>query len=412
MRVLFTTLPGAGPLHPLVPLARALEEAGHEVAFATSRSYCPTVEGAGFRCFAAGYDWLVGEREPLYARVRELLAGREAPFSPLEDVYTAFLPPRMVPDLLALGRSWRPDVLVRDPMEFAGCVAAEVLGIPHAACGPLFSFWQGAWHGAPGEVGKPKLDGLRRAHGLPPDPDLVMLHRYLYLAFLPPAFLDPGLTPPPTVHFLRPVCFNRSGAEALPPWVARLPERPTVHASLGTVFHRTPGVFAAILEGLRDEEINLILAVGRDQDPAAFGPQPPNVHIERYIPHTLLLPHCDAVVTHGGFSSVMACFEEGLPMVAIPLAGGDQAGNARRCAALGVARVVAPDERKPDAIREAVVDVLGDPRYRENAEHLRREIRALPEPEHAVELLEGLALERAPLANTSQQRAERRYERA
>jgi UDP:flavonoid glycosyltransferase YjiC (YdhE family) len=58
------------------------------------------------------------------------------------------------------------------------------------------------------------------------------------------------------------------------------------------------------------------------------------------------------------------------------------------------------------------VDVLGDPRYRENAEHLRREIRALPEPEHAVELLEGLALERAPLANTSQQRAERRYERA
>ena len=80
MRVLFTTLPGAGPLHPLVPLARALGEAGHEVAFATSRSYCPTVEGAGFRCFAAGYDWQVAEREPLYARVRELLAGRGAPF--------------------------------------------------------------------------------------------------------------------------------------------------------------------------------------------------------------------------------------------------------------------------------------------------------------------------------------------
>ncbi|MCA1729584.1 MAG: glycosyltransferase, partial [Actinobacteria bacterium] len=301
-------------------------------------------------------------------------------------------------------------VLVRDPMEFAGCVAAEVLGIPHAACGPLFSFWQGAWHGAPGEVGKPKLDDLRRAHGLPPDPGLVMLHRYLYLAFLPPTFLDPGLTPPSTVHFLRPVCFNRSGAEVLPPWLTRLPERPTVHASLGTVFHRTPGVFTAILEGLRDEEINLILAVGRDQDPAAFGSQPPNVYIERYIPHTLLLPQCDTVVTHGGFSSVMACFEEGLPMVAIPLAGGDQAGNGRRCAALGVARVVAPAERTPEAIREALLDVLRNSRYRKNAEHLRREIQTLPEPEHAVELLERLALRRAPLANTSQRT--QRYERA
>jgi MGT family glycosyltransferase len=226
-----------------------------------------------------------------------------------------------------------------------------------------------------------------------------MLYRYLYLAFLPPSFLDPGLTPPSTAHFLRPVCFNQSGAEVLPSWLKHLPERPTVHASLGTVFHRTPGVFTAILEGLRDEEINLILAVGRDQDPAAFGPQPSNVYIERYIPHTLLLPHCDAVVTHAGFSSVMACFEEGLPMVAIPLAGGDQAGNARRCAALGVARVVAPDERTPQAIRESVLDVLRNPRYRENAEHLRQEIQALPGPEHAVELLERLALERAPISN-------------
>ncbi|MDQ4128825.1 MAG: glycosyltransferase [Actinomycetota bacterium] len=407
MRVLFTTLPGAGAFHALVPLARALEAAGHEVAFATSRSYCPTVEGTGFRCFPAGYDWLVGEREPLYARVRESLAGRDAPFSPLEDVYTAFLPPRMVPGLVDLGRSWGPEALVREPMEFAGCVAAEVLGIPHAACGPFFSFWQGAWHGVPGEVGKPKLEALRRAYGLPPDPDLVMLHRYLYLAFLPPAFLHPDLTPPSTVHFLRPVSFNRSGAEVSPPWLARLPERPTVHASLGTVFHRTPGVFSAILEGLRDEEINLILAVGRDQDPAAFGPQPPNVYIERYIPHTVLLPHCDAVITHGGFSSVMACIEEGLPMVAVPLAGGDQAGNAQRCAALGVARVVAPDQRTPETIREAVLDVLRDPRYRENAGHLRREIQTLPEPEHAVELLERLVLEKTPLAKTPQRAAVR-----
>ncbi len=69
MRVLFTMLPGAGPFHPLVPPARALEEVGHEVAFAASRSYCPTVEGTGFRCFPAGYDWRVAEREPLYGRL-------------------------------------------------------------------------------------------------------------------------------------------------------------------------------------------------------------------------------------------------------------------------------------------------------------------------------------------------------
>ena len=143
MRVLFTTLPGAGNFHPLVPLAQTLHAAGHEVAFACARSYGPTVEATGFRCFPAGFDWLLSEREPVYARVQEEVAQRATPFSPLADVYARFLPAQMLSDLLSLIRSWSPDVLVRDPMEFAGCIAAECLGIPHAACGPLFVFWQG-----------------------------------------------------------------------------------------------------------------------------------------------------------------------------------------------------------------------------------------------------------------------------
>src|ERR1700682_5210465 len=121
MRVLFTTLPGAGPFHPLVPLARALTQAGHEVAFTTSPSYCSNIEAVGFRCFPGGYDWLVSERESAYARVRELLTDKES-FSPFIDVYADFLPSRMAPDLLTIARSWSPDVLVREPMEFAGCV--------------------------------------------------------------------------------------------------------------------------------------------------------------------------------------------------------------------------------------------------------------------------------------------------
>jgi MGT family glycosyltransferase len=404
MRVLFTTLPGAGPFHPLVPLAQALVQAGHEVAFATSASYRATIEAAGFHCFAAGYDWLVSEREPAYAHVRERLA-HKASFSPFIDVYADFLPSAMADDLLEIAGSWRPDVVVREPMEFAGCVVAEALALPHAVCGPLFSYWQAAWHDTPGEVSKPNLDRLRRRYDLPPDPQLVMLHRYLYLAFLPPAFLHPDLVPPPTVHFLRPVSFNRSGDEALPGWIADLPARPTVHASLGTVFHRTPGVFEAIIEGLKDQDVNLIVAVGRDQDPAAFDIQPRNVWIERYIPHTLLLPHCDVVITHGGFSSVMVCIEQGLPMVAIPLAGGDQPGNSARAAALGVARVVGPGERNAALVREAVLDILQDPNYRKNALRLKQNLRSLPAVDYAVGLLQRLANEKVPIDATQERPA-------
>jgi MGT family glycosyltransferase len=391
MRVLFTTLPAYGAFQPLAPVAQAMRQADHEVAFAASATFCGVVEAAGFRCFPAGIDWSFDDREPVYARARDALGSEAATFSVLRDVFAGLLPAQMVPDLLAIAREWTFDLLVREPLEFGGCVAAEALDLPHATCGPLFCFWDGTWHAAPGEVAKPELDGLRAAHGLPPDPELAMLHRHLTLACLPPAFVGPDLTIPPNTHFLRPVPFDRLQGETIPAWIEELPARPTVHASLGTIFHRTPGVFEAILAGLRDEPINLLLAVGRDQDPARFGAQPAHIRIERYLPHELLLPRCDVVITHGGYGSVMACLSAGVPMVVIPLAGGDQAGNAERCAALGVARVVQPDQRTPEVIRAAVRDVLADPGYREQAIRLRGQIRALPGPEHAVGLLERLA---------------------
>ena len=397
MRVLFTTLPAYGSFQPLAPVARALIAAGHEVTFATAPGFCPVVERAGFRCLPAGFDWVSDGRNTVYSSILKSFGPRAAP---VRDVFAGFMAPRMTPDLLDIARDMPFDLLVRDPLEFGGCVAAEALGLPHAACGPLFCFWDGARHATPGETAMLDLDELRAAYGLPPDPALEMLHRHLYLACLPPSFPGPKLTIPPTVRFIRPEPFDRLDGETLPPWIDELPRQPTVHASLGTIYHRTPGIFEAILAGLRDEPINLLLAIGRDQDPGRFGPQPSNVRIERYLPHTELLPRCDAVITHGGYGSVMACLSAGAPMVALPLGGGDQVGNAHRCAALGVARVLPAGRRTPDDIRFAVRDVLTAPSYRERAEQLRDQIRVLPGPAHAVRLLERLAAGAGKQAST------------
>ncbi|MGH3544565.1 MAG: glycosyltransferase [Mycobacteriales bacterium] len=112
-----------------------------------------------------------------------------------------------------------------------------------------------------------------------------------------------------------------------------MPKRPTVYATLGTVYNRMAAVFTAILEGLREEPLNLILTLGRNQDPAQFGRHPPHVRIERFVSQALLLPHCDLVITHGGFGTVTAALAHGLPLVLIPISA-DQPENARRCTAL------------------------------------------------------------------------------
>jgi MGT family glycosyltransferase len=295
-----------------------------------------------------------------------------------------------LPDLLAIMAEWQPVTLVREDMEFAGCIAAECRGLPHAAV--QVTAWRPWLHPL---IVEP-VNRLRANVGLPPDPRLAMLHRYLLVALIPPSYQDPATPLPPTARAVRHVAFDRSGAEQLPAWVGELPDRPVIYATMGTYFNRVPGVHAAILAALRDEPVSLILTVGRDRDPAEFGPQPPHVHVERYIPQSLLFPHCDLVVNHGGSGTVMTALSHGLPMVIVPISA-DQPDHARRCQQLGVAQVIAPEERTPEAIRAAVRAVLADPTYRQNAQRLRAELARLPGTEQAVGWLERLATEQPPL---------------
>jgi UDP:flavonoid glycosyltransferase YjiC (YdhE family) len=61
MRALFTVQPSVGHLHPLVPVARALSEAGDEVAICSAPSFRPEVEAFGLAHVDAGLDWLMSD---------------------------------------------------------------------------------------------------------------------------------------------------------------------------------------------------------------------------------------------------------------------------------------------------------------------------------------------------------------
>ena len=66
MRVLVTSTPGTGHIHPIVPLVTALRDAGHTVLWATSPESCSRVESYGFRTTPAGIN--TPERRALFAQ--------------------------------------------------------------------------------------------------------------------------------------------------------------------------------------------------------------------------------------------------------------------------------------------------------------------------------------------------------
>lgn len=380
--MLFTFAGGTGHFLPLVPLARAAEDAGHVVAFGGQSGMVSVIEGGGFSAFDTGGPTLLdtAERTPLLEldmereirAVREGYAGRTA-----RDRAAA---------VLQLCEAWRPDVLVCDEMDFGALVAAERAEVPYATvvCIGSGSF---VW---PELVTEP-LNELRATYGLPPDPELVMLRRYLVLAPFPPSFRDPANPLPPTGHTIRPVLADAAAGEVEPAWVAELSVRPIVYFTLGTIFSLESGdLFERVLAGLSELPVSVVVTVGRELEPQELGPQPANARVERYVPQSLLLPHCELVVSHAGSGSVVGALVHGLPMVLLPI-GADQPFNAARCRDLHVARILDPFGATAADVSKAVSKVLSDPSYRRSAQRLKAEIDASPGPEHALRLLERLA---------------------
>jgi UDP:flavonoid glycosyltransferase YjiC (YdhE family) len=394
-RFLFTSIGTTGRLHPLLPYADAARAAGHEVAFATPPVATPAVKALGFAAFSVGKDSSARESvqlagfslDGLSVEEQMLLMGR---YWTLGDHLI-----ERVRDLVELGSWWRPDVIIREEIEYAGCLAAELLDVPDASIKASANVDLREIP-ARREVLLERFGVLRLRLGLPPDPELAMPFRYLEVWPFPRSFRI-GPYPASTCRPSRPVPFDQAGPEGLPAWVDDLPPRDAmarVYVTLGTTgdLAQHVDVFATILPGLRDERYSLIVTVGRDIDPTRFGPQPANVHVEQYIPQTLLFPYCDLVVCHGGSGTVLSALDHGLPQVMIPLTA-DQPFNARHGTDAGYALTVTPNELTPESIRVAVGTVCHDPGYRAHAERIQDEIHSMPGPDQVVAWFTELARE-------------------
>ena len=372
MRVLLTTQPAYGHFFPMLPLAVALRSAGHDVAVATSATFCPIVVQHGFTTFPVGLDWIETDFGTLPADKLP------PPDTSLEEffatVFVQLTGSHMLPDLLALARQWNPDLIVRGTTEFSG--AAPSVFTPELM-----------------RLVAVQYNALRRQIGLAEDPDISTLHTETVLAFAPPGLndLEVPLFSSNIVWLKADAAEDRPEMPALA-WIQALGHngRRVVYATLGTVFNRVPDpFFQSVLDGLSGQALDVVVTVGPNGDPEAYGVLPPNARVERYVPQTLILERCDVVVFHGGSGTMLGALESGVPVVLVPFAA-DQPVNARSCEVRGFGRVLLPEALSPEAVREAVLDVLDDPAYRREAMSVRDEMRALPGPQEAVSLLEGL----------------------
>lgn len=310
LRVLFSAVGAVGHIYPMVPLARALLAAGHEVLWAISAEMCPTIIQAGVPAVSAGLssgDW----RDNRDQHIRDLAA-----LSPEERtdrlalwMFGEMLAPAMLHDLMAIIRSWRPTLFIHDSMEFAAPVAADTIGAVHIAhsFGPLTperrildiaASASPLWTAAGTDV--PRYGGI---------------YDHLYLDIYPPS-----IQPTISGHVLRrqavrPVAYA-PGVDKVPAVLAD-DARPLVYATFGTELpDQRP--LKTVVEAISSLDVRVLATIGPRGNLDAFGPQPENVTIMRYVPQTAVLPHAAAAVSHAGSGTVLAALAAGVPQLCLP----------------------------------------------------------------------------------------------
>jgi MGT family glycosyltransferase len=164
-----------------------------------------------------------------------------------------------------------------------------------------------------------------------------------------------------------------------------------VHATEGTAQYQEPFLLRAAARGLAGSPLELILTTGQNRDPRALGLDslPANVHAAAWLSHQEFLPKCAALVTTGGAATVLASLAAGVPLLVVPTFW-DKNDNAQRVVEAGVGLRLAPRRCTPERVRAAVMRLLTEPHFRENARRMANRFAQANGPSRAAELLEDL----------------------
>ncbi|MCZ2262284.1 glycosyltransferase [Isoptericola sp. QY 916] len=378
MRVLFATTGGQGHFRPMVPLARAVADSGHEVRVAAPASFAEHVATTGLR--HEPFD----DADPValgavFAALPSL-SREEANARVMTEVFGRLDPVAALPAVTGLLAAWRPDVVVREPAEVASLVAAEAAGVPHVQvaiglCSLIRTFVD--------ELTGP-LAELAAREGVEADLAAAAAAEPVFTS-VPPSFDDDregdGVAP---VRYRIPG--PRTQAPPLPAWGD--PDAPLVYVSFGTVA-AAQGVFdstySAAVDALAGVEARALVTVGAHGDPEAWAPWPPNVRVERWWPQEAVMPLAAAMVGHGGFGTTTLALGAGVPQVVVPLFASDQWINARRVAEVRAGLAVESGPGLVARLGDAVRAVLHEPRYRSAARGMAEEMGRLPAPRAVVE---------------------------
>jgi MGT family glycosyltransferase len=428
MKILFAATPTAGHVNPLLSIVRMVVARGDEALFATVAHLAPLVAAAGARAIplAPGADLDFRRIEELFPERASLPPGPVMLRFDFERFFIDTMPAqaetlRRAIDLHA------PDIIVADAFFFGTTpllldrsrrrppiVACNItflsldrpdgapigLGLPPARDGNERTRYAAIAAGVDAALTRPLEDYFNRTlaamNGLPPLPASLWSSRVL----LADAFLQPTVPEfeydfhplPPTVRFIGALPPPPSLSSERPDWWGELDgTRRMLLVTQGTSANYDFGqvvepTIAALAD--RDDLLVLVTTGGRPVTEVK-GPFPNNVRIATFLDYEALLPQIDLLVTNGGYGTVSLALSAGVPIIAAGRTE-DKAEIGARVAWSGVGVEIPSQTPDTAALRDAVTQVLGEPRYRTQARAMAARFARLDAQRIALDVIDDL----------------------
>lgn len=412
MRVLFTSIAHNTHFFSMVPLAWAFRAAGHEVRVASQPAQTAGITGAGLTAVPVGTDHGYHERLQEQARTDgfapridfDNIRDAEPDLHELLGFYTLLVPSffaavnndSMIDDLVDYAREWKPDLVIWEPLTWAGAIAAQVVGAAHArllwSSDVLGLTRQKFLRALADEPAPAQDDPLREwltwtleRHGSEFDESVVSGQWTIEQE-------PPSLRLPTDQHTIPMRYVPYNGRAAIPDWLRAPADRPRVCLTVGVstrdgIGHSTVSL-ADLIHAMADLDIELIATLNEDQR-AGLDNVPANTRLVDYVPLHALLPGCAAVIHHGGGGTWCTAMRSAVPQLVIPEIW-DATLKARWLAELGAGLHQPVSSMTVDSLRDKVIRLVEDPSFQAAANALRAEMLAQPSPAEAVLELERL----------------------
>jgi MGT family glycosyltransferase len=231
-------------------------------------------------------------------------------------------------------------------------------------------------------------NAIRLEHGLTPDADLTGFDGARWFTNRPIALRDPGQPMPEPLGEIRPGDGDRLAADRTAGSHREAGDRrPLLAVTLGTVNAHRIDLLRPIVDGLAALDVDAVVGLGGD--PATLGPVAANIHVERYVPMSDLLPRSAVAIHHAGSGTTLAAAAAGVPSVMVPITA-DQPDNAAAVVRAGAGRVIELDGLTSDVVADVVRGMLDDAQMAARARTLAEGVAAMPDAAAAWSEIESL----------------------